>query len=46
MKEIIAIIRTDLMEPTKGALESIGVKGIRFSHVSIIQAAGPLRPHT
>lgn len=33
MKEIIAIIRTDHVEATKGALESIGVKGITFSHV-------------
>lgn len=33
MKEIIAIIRTDHVELTKGALESIGVKGITFSHV-------------
>jgi nitrogen regulatory protein PII 2 len=33
MKEIIAIIRTDHVEPTKGALESIGVKGITFSNV-------------
>jgi nitrogen regulatory protein PII 2 len=33
MKEIIAIIRTDHLEPTKGTLESIGVKGITFSHV-------------
>jgi len=33
MKEIIAIIRTDRGEPTKGALELIGVKGITFSHV-------------
>jgi len=33
MKEIIAIIRTDRVEPTKGTLESIGVKGITISHV-------------
>jgi nitrogen regulatory protein PII 2 len=33
MREIIAIIRTDHVEPTKAALESIGVKGITFSHV-------------
>ncbi|MGA2122411.1 MAG: P-II family nitrogen regulator [Methanoregula sp.] len=33
MKEIIAIIRTDHVEPTKGALESIDVKGITFSNV-------------
>jgi len=33
MKEIIAIIRTDYVEATKGVLESIGVKGITFSHV-------------
>jgi nitrogen regulatory protein PII 2 len=33
MKEIIAIIRTDQGEPTKGALESIGVKGITFINV-------------
>ena len=33
MKEIIAIIRTDHGEPTKGALESIGVKGITFFNV-------------
>ena len=34
MKEIIAIIRTDHVEATKGALESLGVKGITFSHVT------------
>lgn len=33
MKEIIAIIRTDQVEPTKKALESIGVKGITFFNV-------------
>lgn len=33
MKEIIAIIRTDRVEPIKGALESIGVKGITFVNV-------------
>jgi len=33
MKEIIAIIRTDQVEPTKDALESIGVKGITFFNV-------------
>ena len=33
MKEIIAIIRADRVEPTKGALESIGVKGITFFNV-------------
>jgi nitrogen regulatory protein PII 2 len=33
MKEIIAIIRPDHGEPTKDALESIGVKGITFSPV-------------
>ncbi len=33
MKEIIAIIRSERMEPTKGALESIGVKGITFVNV-------------
>ena len=33
MKEIIAIIRTDHVEATKGALESLDVKGITFSHV-------------
>jgi nitrogen regulatory protein PII 2 len=33
MKEIIAIIRTDHGEQTKGALESIGVKGITFFNV-------------
>lgn len=33
MKEIIAIIRTDQGEPTKRALESIGVKGITFFHI-------------
>ncbi len=30
MKEIIAIIRTECVEPTKDVLESIGVKGITF----------------
>ena len=30
MKEIIASIRTDKVEPTKGALEAMGVKGITF----------------
>lgn len=33
MKEIIAIIRTDAVESTKKALESVGVKGITFSDV-------------
>jgi nitrogen regulatory protein PII 2 len=33
MKEIIALIRPECMEPTKGALESIGVKGITFINV-------------
>jgi len=33
MKEIIAIIRSERVEPTKGALESIGVKGITFVNV-------------
>lgn len=33
MKEIIAIIRTEAVEPTKKALESIGVKGITFADV-------------
>jgi nitrogen regulatory protein PII 2 len=33
MKEIIAIIRTEHVEPTKGALEFIGVKGITFFNV-------------
>jgi len=33
MKEIIAIIRTERVEPTKDALESIGVKGITFVNV-------------
>jgi nitrogen regulatory protein PII 2 len=33
VKEIIAIIRADRVEPTKGALESIGVKGITFFNV-------------
>jgi nitrogen regulatory protein PII 2 len=33
MKEIIAIIRTERVEPTKGALESIGLKGITFLNV-------------
>jgi len=33
MKEIIAIIRTDHVEPTKGALESVGVKGVTFFNV-------------
>ena len=33
MKEIIAIIRTERVEPTKDALESLGVKGITFFHV-------------
>ncbi|MCX6690511.1 MAG: P-II family nitrogen regulator [Methanoregula sp.] len=33
MKEIIAIIRTEQVEPTKGALESIGVKGVTFVNV-------------
>lgn len=33
MKEIIAIIRTDTLESTKKALESIGVKGITFAEV-------------
>lgn len=33
MKEIIAMIRTERVEPTKGALESIGVKGITFFNV-------------
>ncbi len=33
MKEIIAIIRTDRVEPTKGALESIGVNGVTFASV-------------
>jgi nitrogen regulatory protein PII 2 len=33
MKEIIAIIRTEHVEPTKGALETIGVKGITFFNV-------------
>jgi nitrogen regulatory protein PII 2 len=48
MKEIIAIIRTERVEPTKGALESIGVKGITFVNVigrgrqgGIIQAPDP-----
>jgi len=33
MKEIIAIIRTDQVEPSKNALESMGVKGITFFNV-------------
>jgi nitrogen regulatory protein PII 2 len=33
MKEIIAIIRTELVERTKSALETIGVKGITFVNV-------------
>lgn len=33
MKEIIAIIRTEKVDATKGALESFVVKGITFSHV-------------
>ena len=33
MKEIIAIIRTDHVEPTKDALESVGVNGITFFNV-------------
>jgi nitrogen regulatory protein PII 2 len=33
MKEIIAIIRTDAVESTKKALESVGVKGITFAEV-------------
>jgi nitrogen regulatory protein PII 2 len=33
MKEIIAIIRTEHVEPTKGALEFIGVKGITIFNV-------------
>jgi len=33
MKEIIAIIRSEHVEPTKDALESIGVKGITFVNV-------------
>jgi nitrogen regulatory protein PII 2 len=33
MKEIIAIIRTDHVELTKGALELIGVKGITFFNI-------------
>ena len=34
MKEIIAIIRNECVEPTKNALESIGLKGVTFSNVS------------
>jgi nitrogen regulatory protein PII 2 len=34
MKEIIAIIRPECLEPTKSALESIGVKGITFITVT------------
>jgi nitrogen regulatory protein PII 2 len=33
MKEIIAIIRNERVEPTKSALESIGLKGITFVNV-------------
>ena len=33
MKEIIAFIRTERVEPTKSVLESIGVKGITFFNV-------------
>ena len=34
MKEIIAIIRNECVEPSKSALESIGVKGITFRNVT------------
>jgi nitrogen regulatory protein PII 2 len=34
MKEIIAIIRNECVEPSKSALESIGIKGITFSNVT------------
>jgi len=33
MKEIIAIIRNECVEPTKDALDAIGVKGTTFSNV-------------
>jgi len=33
MKEIIAIIQNEFVEPSKTALESIGIKGITFSNV-------------
>jgi nitrogen regulatory protein PII 2 len=33
MKEIIAFIRTERVEPTKDALESLGIKGITFVNV-------------
>ena len=34
MKEIIAIIRNECVDPSKSALESIGIKGITFSNVT------------